>query len=335
MEPRRVYHQLMNGSALAQYAEWQTIESIQMMAEYLLRPQKWYRHHYRFSNSVVLRISLGVRWLISTDELKELQDINTSFIRGIGKSLVDFFPQLDKLPRPLQFLWRPYHERIGNWHNRVYRKWWDPMMDDIAKGTAPPSYVRDVLKNPEHRYQGTDEEGMYVAMQLIGAGSNTTRESMNVFVMSAISNPDVFAKARSEVDKVCTAEDGTLRLPELSDMQELSYISAYIKELLRWRPIFPMVPDHTLSQDMEFEGYYFPKGTGFIINAVATCAEFEDPEDFKPERWLDGEEHDITKGKHWQFGGGRRVCSGYKIAQGNIFLSVSRLLYCFDFTPVC
>ena len=331
-EPRRVYHQLLNGTVLAQYGEYQELESTQLLAEYLFKPKVWYRHHYRFANSVVARISLGFRSTKSNDELKDLQDVNTTFIRSIASSVVDWFPQLDKLPRPLQFMWRPYWEKLGDFHNKVYRSWWDPLQEQIRDGTAPPSFVRDVLVNPETRYSGSDQDAMYVAMQLIGAGSNTTRETLNVFVMAAVFAPEAFARAREQVDKVCGTGDD-MRLPELADMPDLPYISALIKELIRWRPIFPTTPDHSLSADMEFEGYYIPKGTGFVINGIATCEECEDPEAFKPERWLDGHEADITHGL-WQFGGGRRICSGYKIAQRNVFLNAARLVQCFDYSKV-
>ncbi len=37
----------------------------------------------------------------------------------------------------------------------------------------------------------------------------------------------------------------------------------------------------------------------------------------------------------WQFAfsGGRRMCVGYKLAQKELFIAYSRLLFCFDFSP--
>lgn len=115
----------------------------------------------------------------------------------------------------------------------------------------------------------------------------------------------------------------------------LPYISALIKELLRWRPVVPLIPQHQLTQDLEFEGYHFPRGTDFVINSIAVCAEVEEPGDFRPERWLDGHENEgnITHGL-WQFGGGRRICVGYKVAHQALFVAIARLSYCFDFEAV-
>lgn len=48
--------------------------------------------------------------------------------------------------------------------------------------------------------------------------------------------PDIQKRAQAEVDSVL----GTGRLPTLRDRDNLPYIDAVVKELLRWRPIFPL-----------------------------------------------------------------------------------------------
>lgn len=108
-------HSLLSGTALKQYGSWQELESTQMLAEYLFQPERWYRHHYRYANSVVHRIALGERLTKTGKELSDLQDVVTYFIGSIGSSLIDWFPELDKLPRFLQ-PWRKHWERLGDWN---------------------------------------------------------------------------------------------------------------------------------------------------------------------------------------------------------------------------
>lgn len=55
-------------------------------------------------------------------------------------------------------------------------------------------------------------------------------------------------------------------------MEHLPYISAIIKEGLRWRPTVPVTPQHRLTQDLEFEGYRHPAGLDFMVNSRAVCA---------------------------------------------------------------
>ncbi|KAL1867361.1 hypothetical protein VTK73DRAFT_4208 [Phialemonium thermophilum] len=330
LERRRVMHSLLSGSALRQYGEWQELESTQMMAEYVFKPGQWYRHHYRYANSVIHRIVLGERLVKSTRELEELQNIVTIFVGSIGSSVIDWFPDLAKLPRFLQFWRRPW-AALGEWNYNVYRSWWLPVKKKVEEGTAPPSFARDVLLHEDTKFVGSDQDAMYLAMQIIEAGSDTTREALNIMVMAALEYPEAFSKARAEVDRVCGVAENA-RLPVLSDMDNLGYICAMSKEILRWRPIFVVTPDHTSTRDIEFEGYYFPAGTGFVINEIAVGQECEHPEMFYPERWLDGHETDIVKGL-WQFGGGRRICVGYRLAQRSLFLNIARLVQCVDFKP--
>ncbi|OHE97851.1 cytochrome P450 [Colletotrichum orchidophilum] len=329
-EPRRVMHTLLSGTALRQYGEFQELESTQMLAEYVLKPEKWYRHHYRYANSVIHRIVLGERLVKTNEELIEMQNAVTFFVGSIGSSIIDWFPDLAKLPRFMQ-LWRPHWDALGQWNYDLYDRWYSPIAAKVENGTAPPSFVRDTLLHPDTKYKGDHVDGMFVAMQLIEAGSDTTREALNIMTMTALEYPDVFVKARAEVDALCGV-DADARLPTLADMDDLKYICAMAKEILRWHPIFPLAPDHSTSQDMEFEGYFFPAGTSFAINGPAVAHECEDPEDFKPERWLNGHEADITHGL-WAFGGGRRICVGYRLAQRSMFLSIARLVQCANYKP--
>ena len=329
-EGRRVMHHLLSGTALKNYEKVQDLESIQLLANYLERPNQWYLHHYRYAYSVIHRIVVGERPRQTQKQLDDFQRVTVEFIRGMNTSLVDFFPMLANLPKLLQ-PWRRHWEITGQDHYNVFKAWWAPIKHDITEGIAPPSFVKDVLLHTSTKFSRDDEEAMYLATSIVAAGSDNVRMTLNAFVMAALCYPETMQRARDEIDSICgnTAE----RLPGLKDMKSLPYLSAMIKEGLRWRPTVPLIPQHHLTQDLEFETYRFPAGTDFVINSLAVCQEFEDAAEFRPERWLDGKEDSVTQGL-WQFGGGRRVCVGYKIAQQELFLAYSRLLYCFDFAAV-
>lgn len=91
---------------------------------------------------------------------------------------------------------------------------------------------------------------------------------------------------------------------------------------LRWRPVAPSGIPHTLIQDDYYKGYFLPKGTMLFANAWAIHrddTEFDDAEDFTPERFLGNKygtremESEATEdGRRplYSFGAGRRVCSG-------------------------
>ena len=330
VEGRRVMHHLLNGAPLKTYGEWQEIESVQMLANYLFQPERWYAHHYRYANSVMHRIVLGEGLAKNTAELENLQRVTVEFLRNINASAIDFYPQLSSLPQRLQF-WRGRWEKMGQDHHRAFLSWWAPVKKACEEGTAPPSFVRDALLAKETQYTGNDEEAMYVAMSTISAGSDNTRMPLNTLVMAALCYPDAMAKAREEADAVCGSK--TVRLPGIGDIPKMPYTCALVKEVLRWRPVVPLIPQHQLIQDLDFEGYCFPAGTEFLINSFPVANNVDGPKAFWPERWMDGSEASITQGL-WVFGGGRRVCVGYKLAQTQLFVGFARLLYCFNYAPV-
>ena len=63
-----------------------------------------------------------------------------------------------------------------------------------------------------------------------------TSTSMKVFVLAMVLYPEVMHKARAEIDAVV----GHDRPPTFEDWDNLPYIRAIVKEVLRWRPVTPL-----------------------------------------------------------------------------------------------
>ena len=337
VEARKVVHNVFNNGTLLQrdYGKWVEQESVMMLANYMFHPKQWYRHHYRYANSVIHRIVLGEGIRKESAELDELKRVTREFLANINGNLVDFFPDVVRLlPKWLQW-WRPRWEEAGQKHLQAFRAWWVPVRKACEDGTAPPSFVKDVLLAKKTEYTGDDEDNMYLTMSVISAGSDSPRMAINTLVMAALVHPEMTVRARAEIDRICT-DAGTghnLKLPCVGDMPAMPYTCALLKEILRWRPPFPLVPPHQLTQDLDFEGYHFKAGTQFIINSVPVSREGGVEDSFSPERWIDGSETNIMQGL-WSFGGGRKACLGYQLTQMDLFVAFARLLYCFDYAPV-
>ena len=330
-EGRRVMHQLLSGSNLKVYAGMQELESIDMLRRYVREPDRWFSHNFRYATSVLYRIVMGYPLNKTRAELDDYQRVTIEFVTTINHSYVDFFPSLSKLPHLLQ-PWRHYWAQMGSFHRRIFQLWWDPIRAAVTKGSAPPSFVRDVLLHPDTKYSGDDEEAMYLATSVMAAGGDNTRMTINTFIMAMITHPEVQARAREEIDRVCTS-GGSLRLPQMSDLLEMPYVAAMIKETLRWRPTVPIVPPHQATENLEFDGHFIPAGTVFLINSIALSNEFDNAHQFQPERWVDGSEARTTN-NFWGFGGGRRICVGWKVAEQALFIAFARLIYCFELSPV-
>lgn len=330
-EGRRVMHHLLNGSVLRTYGNWQEIESLQLLSSYLQNPKRWYAHHYRYSTAVLYRLVMGEKLSKTKAQLDDYKQVTMEFIWCLNRSFVDFFPQLDRLPRKLQF-WRSSWENMGRFHRKVFEDWWNPVQAAVKSGTARACFVRDTLLHPETRYRGDEEEAMYLATSIIAAGGDNTRMTLNTFIMAMISHPHILERARAEIDSIC-ADGQSLRLPGMNDVDRLPYVCAMVKEVLRWRPTVPLVPPHQLTEDLNYAGYYFPRGVNFVINSIAVSQDVENWDTFDPERWLNGNEGNVVHNL-WAFGGGRRICVGYRVAQQALFVSFARLISCFNIVSV-
>ena len=75
-------------------------------------------------------------------------------------------------------------------------------------------------------------------------------------------HPRVQEKAQTEIDRVV----GENRLPDFSDLGDLPYLSAMIKELLRWNAPTPIGTGHAVMEDDVYEGWFIPAGTMFLEN---------------------------------------------------------------------
>ena len=69
--------------------------------------------------------------------------------------------------------------------------------------------------------------------------------------------PEAQRKAQEELDKVV----GLNRLPEYDDKENLPYINALCKEVLRWHPIAPLGVAHAVTRDDDINGYFIPAGS--------------------------------------------------------------------------
>jgi cytochrome P450 len=159
-----------------------------------------------------------------------------------------------------------------------------------------------------------------------GAGSETTSTTLMWWMLAMIAFPEAQSKAQAELDSVV----GRARLPTFADAPRLPYVSAIIKEVLRWRPVAPLGVPHEAIEDDWYEGMFIPKGATCVAN-VWQCnhdrAVFgDDADEFRPERHLDDKGKlipgpaETNKEGHVSFGFGRRICVGKHLANESLFI---------------
>ena len=89
-----------------------------------------------------------------------------------------------------------------------------------------------------------------------------TLSTLRTFFAAMAANPEAQKRAQEELDSVI----GPDRLPTLDDKPSLPYITALVKECLRWRSVAPLSVPHVLTEDDEYKGFHLPKGSLVITN---------------------------------------------------------------------
>ncbi|KAL1945441.1 hypothetical protein VTO73DRAFT_2292 [Trametes versicolor] len=199
----------------------------------------------------------------------------------------------------------------------------------LSKGMAKPSYTASLLQEltPD---DGSQEESMIrdTAAVAYGGAFETTVISGEVFLLAIALHPEVQARAQEEIDRVV----GTHRLPDFVDRDRLPYVTAIMKEILRWHPPAPTGIPHLLIEDDVYRGYRIPKGSivmGNVWGITHDPAMYPDPLAFKPERYIaeDGTFDCSTNDpSRYVFGFGRRVCPGKFFAEDLAWLTVAQFL---------
>ncbi|KIW21520.1 hypothetical protein PV08_02100 [Exophiala spinifera] len=330
---RKIMHSLLMASNSETYKPFQDVESRALLWQYLKDPGRFYEHGGRFANSSTV---FGRRTSMRDANVQTLFSTIDDFIGSQASpstALVEQFPWLVKLlPRSLQWF-RPEAERIYKKTVGVYEAFFDDLERRIKAGQDPKCFARD-MADLAKKYGFDDAQTYFCAGSIIEAGSDTSRNQINLMLAAAAKFPEWVVTAQRQLDEVCgTAQ----RLPSFEDWDQLPYIVAVIKESLRWRPnMTGSGTPRALMEDDTYRGFSFEKGTVFSYNHFAIShdeKEFPQNEVFLPERFLNDDLQEMLKG-HLGFGAGRRICPGWHLGTRNMFIAFSRLLYCFNFSEV-
>ncbi|GJZ80096.1 cytochrome P450 [Tanacetum coccineum] len=172
---------------------------------------------------------------------------------------------------------------------------------------------------------------------LILTGSESTAETLTWALSLLLNNPHVLKAAQKELD----IHVGREKWVEESDIKNLTYLKAIVKETLRMYPPGPLAGPREAIEDCYIGGYYVPKGARLIVNVWKLHRDpqvWSDPHEFRPERFLEEHSNVNYQGQNFEyipFSSGRRMCPASSFALQVIHLTLARLLQGFDLsTPM-
>ncbi|XP_010508519.1 PREDICTED: cytochrome P450 705A5-like isoform X1 [Camelina sativa] len=171
-------------------------------------------------------------------------------------------------------------------------------------------------ENAEHKISRNHIKSFFA--DLLFASTDTLVQTTQWAMAELINNPNVLERLRGEIDSVV----GKIRLVQETDLPNLPYLQAVVKEVLRLHPPGPVFGRFS-QEGCRVGGFYVPEKTTFMVNAYAVMRDpdsWEDPDEFKPERFLASPRSDQEKERREQaikyisFGSGRRSCPGENLA---------------------
>ncbi|XP_024387828.1 cytochrome P450 76C2 isoform X1 [Physcomitrium patens] len=216
----------------------------------------------------------------------------------------------------------------------------DSHRNNYKKMKNDPSYVPDfedvLMETPfENGTNLPDQDLLKLLQELLNAGTETSSNTSEWAMAELIRRPELIERAQTEMDSVI----GSKRLVEESDIQQLPFLQAVMKENFRLHPPAPLLLPHESREPTELLGYHFPAGTELLVNAFAIHRDpsvYDNPDSFDPDRFLARPhvDHMSTSDPYelMPFGKGLRMCPGYRLANTMVALMLANLLYVFDWS---
>ncbi|CAI0386893.1 unnamed protein product, partial [Linum tenue] len=189
--------------------------------------------------------------------------------------------------------------------------------------------LRERKEDQDSEIKLTRENIKAFIWDIFAAGTESSAITTEWAMAELINHPEILNRARKEIDSVV----GKSRLVQESDIPNLPYLQAIVKETMRLHPAAPLIMRES-SRDCEIQGYKIPARTRLFVNVWAIGRDpnhWDEPLEFEPERFMDGKMD--ARGQHFEFlpfGSGRRVCPGTTLALHMVHANLAAMIQCFE-----
>ncbi|XP_045501193.1 probable cytochrome P450 4ac1 [Colias croceus] len=161
-------------------------------------------------------------------------------------------------------------------------------------------------------------------------GHDTTAMALTFGLMLLADHEDVQEKIYQECRSIIG--DST-RTANTSDLAEMKYLDAVIKEVLRLYPSVPLI-GREITEELVLDDLVIPQGSEVIIHIYELQRRgdlFPDPEVFRPERFL---HEDKINFSYLPFSAGLRNCIGQRFAMQEMKCMFSEIIRHFKLSPI-
>ncbi|KAM7350274.1 uncharacterized protein ACRADG_008889 [Cochliomyia hominivorax] len=165
-----------------------------------------------------------------------------------------------------------------------------------------------------------------------GHDTTTSGTSFALYVISR--HPEVQQKLFSEILEVIGKN--TNQAPTYRQLQNLRYMDCVIKESMRLYPPVPIIGRY-FKEDTDLNGFTIPGDCHLNVPLFVVLRDpdyFQDPNEFKPERFDTENPENIFPFAYTPFSAGPRNCIGQKYAMLEMKSVISKILRHFELLPI-
>ncbi|XP_068643844.1 cytochrome P450 93A3-like [Aristolochia californica] len=294
----------------------------------------------KLTNNVISRMTMSKRCTETEGEADDVRKLVEEVAELTGKfNLADYISFCKNLDlQGLEKRYKDLHLRFDRMMETIIKE--KEEANKMKKGDAGLKDLLDILleisEDDKADMKITRENIKAFILDIFVAGTDTSAITMEWALAELINHPDILRKTREEIDSVV----GKARLVDESDITNLPYLQAIVKETLRLHPTGPLILRES-TKDCSILGYDIPANTRLFVNVWAIGRDpnhWENPLNFRPERFMptldDSSRSPVeVRGQHFHllpFGSGRRGCPGTSLALQVIQTTLAALIQCFE-----
>nr|AFX98061.1 cinnamate 4-hydroxylase [Cunninghamia lanceolata] len=265
-------------------------------------------------------------------QLKALNDERSRLAQSFDYNYGDFIPILRPFLRGYLNICKEIKEARLNF----FKEYFVEERKKLASvKTVELKCGMDYILDAQIKGEISEDNVLYIVENINAAAIETTLWSIEWGIAELVNHPHIQNKLREELDIVLgrgvqITEPDIIRLP---------YLQAVVKETLRLRMATPLLVPHMNLYDAKLGGYDIPAESKILVNSwylANNPAEWDNPQQFRPERFLEEEKKTEANGNDFRylpFGVGRRSCPGVILALPILGLSLGRLVQNFELLP--
>jgi cytochrome P450 len=279
---------------------------------------------YMWTRSLAMRVAMRALFGLDPDgEPARSVDAARLFEQGLSFYASEYFLRILRMRGSP---WAKMQEAARRLDTMIYA--------EIARRRASGERGSDILSL---LLDAEDEDGTTLSdlqirdevMTLLFAGHDTTTSTVSFMFYELARHPQIVQRLQRELDE--QTEGGQPAAEQLVS-GELAQLEMVLEETLRKYPPAWIGPRRTVEA-FEFEGHTVPARA--FINYCSWASHhlpdvFDQPEEFRPERFTAEARAALPKGAYVPFGGGSRTCIGMRFGQLEVRTIASAILSRFE-----